>query len=247
MFFRSLLLCGLAIATANGQAVNLGTAAAFAVLGSSTVTNTGPSILNGDLGVSAGSSAPGFPPGVVNGVKHFSDAVAITANNDATTAYNNAAGRAYAPGNDLTGQNLGSKTLAPAVYHFSSSAFLTDTLTLDGGGDPNAVFIFQIGSTLITSPASSVVLTNGAKACNVFWQVGSAATLDTTTTFFGNIVAYAAISLNTGASNLLCKAMLSPRRRPAQVQARPFQARLLRARLPPPLPLQLRAREPRLL
>jgi type VI secretion system secreted protein VgrG len=172
----------------------------FAVLGGSTVTNTAtPTIVTGNLGVSPGSAVTGFPPGIVTGgTIHAADAVAAQAQSDLTTTYNNLAG---APCNtDLTGQDLGGKTLAPGVYCFSTSAQLTGTLTLDGQGNPNAVFVFKIGSTLTTASASSVVLINSASSCGVFWQVASSATLGTGTALAGSIVALSSITLNTGSS-----------------------------------------------
>ena len=117
---------------------------------------------------------------------------------DTTTAYNDLAGQTCT--SDLTGQDLGGLTLVPGVYCFSSSAQLTGALTLDAEGDPNAVWVFQIGSTLTTASNSSVLLINGGQACNVFWQVGSSATLGTTTSFVGNILALTSITLNTGAN-----------------------------------------------
>jgi hypothetical protein len=180
-------------------APGLGTAASFAVLGGSTVTNTGPTIVTGNLGVSPGIAITGFPPGiVVGGTIHAGDAVGLQAQTDVTTAYNDLAGQLC--NTNLTGQDLGGLTLTPGVYCFSSSAQLTGILTLDGQGDPNAVFVFQIGSTLTTASASSVLLINGASACNVFWQVGSSATLGTGTAFGGNMLALASITLNTSAS-----------------------------------------------
>ncbi|HLX51314.1 MAG TPA: ice-binding family protein [Streptosporangiaceae bacterium] len=177
--------------------VSLGTASSFAVLAGSTVTNTGPSVITGDLGVSPGTAVTGFPPGmVVSGTIHAGDAVAAAAQADLTTAYNDAAGRA--PDQDLTGQDLGGKTLTAGVYKFDSSAGLTGTLTLDGQGNPDAVFIFQIGSTLTTASASNVVLINGARACDAFWQIGSSATLGTGTSFIGNILALTSITATTG-------------------------------------------------
>ena len=164
---RSLLVLGLICALINAQAVDLGTAAIFAVLGASTVTNIGATLLNGDLGVYPGTSITGFPPGTVDGVTHVTDAVAQIAQNDAVTAYGVAAGLAYSPGNDLTGKDLGGRTLVPEVYHFDSTARLTDILTLDAAGDSNGVFVFQIGSTLIAAPGATVVLLNGAQACNI--------------------------------------------------------------------------------
>lgn len=178
--------------------VNLGTADPFAVLAGSTVTNTGPSIVGGDLGVSPGSSITGFPPGTVTGAVHNTDAVAMQAQNDLTTAYNFASGESC--GTNLTGQNLGGLTLTPGVYCFMSSAQLTGALTLNSQGNSNAVFVFQIGSTLTTASASSVLFSNGGEGDNVFWQVGSSAALGTTTTFAGNILALTSISLDTGAN-----------------------------------------------
>jgi Ice-binding-like len=173
---------------------SLGTAGAFAVLGASAVTNTGPSVLNGDLGVSPGSSFTGFPPGVFHGAKHISDAVASVAQNDIKTAYNTIAHQSCP--HDMTGQDLGGKTLVAGVYCFSSSAQLTGKLTLSGQG----VFLFQIGSTLTTASNASVLLIHGADPCNVFWQVGSSATIGTNTDFAGNILALASITANHGAT-----------------------------------------------
>jgi hypothetical protein len=191
-------LCGATPAFAQ-TAPSLGTAQSFAVLGGSTVTNTGPSVITGDLGVSPGSAVTGFPPGsVVSGTIHAADAVALAAQGGVTTAYNSLAGQVCS--RDLTGQDLGGMTLTAGVYCFSSSAQLTGTLTLDAQGNANAVFIFQIGSTLTTASASSVVLINGGSVCNVFWQVGSSATLGTTTSFVGNILALTSITLTTGAT-----------------------------------------------
>jgi uncharacterized repeat protein (TIGR01451 family) len=177
----------------------LGTEQSFAVLGGSTVTNTGPSIITGNLGVSPGSAVTGFPPGIVTGgTTHAADAVALQAQNDTTTAYNNLATQACT--SDLTGQDLVGKTLVAGVYCFSSSAQLTGALTLDAGGDPNAVWVFKTGSTLTTASGSSVLLANGGQPCNVFWQVGSSATLGTTTSFVGSILALTSITLGTGAN-----------------------------------------------
>jgi len=188
------------VPVAEAAPVNLGTAAPFVVLGGSTVTNTGPSVLNGDLGVSPGTSLPGFNAAVVNGTIHANDAVAAQAQADLTTAYNVAAGQPVPPGNDLTGIDLGNKVLAPGNYGFSSSAQLTGQLILDAGGVPDAQFVFKIGSTLTTASASSVVLRNGASPCNVYWQVGSSATLGTTTAFQGNLMALTSITVNNRAS-----------------------------------------------
>ncbi len=197
------LAVGLAFAAlpsaAHASAVGLGTAAPFVVLGGTTVTNTGPSVLNGDLGVAPGTSLSGFGlPAVVNGATHNNDAVASQGQSDLTTAYNVAAGQAVTA--DLTGQDLGGLTLTPGAYRFATSAQLTGQLTLDAQGDPNAQFVFEIGSTLTTASASSVLMVNGASPCNVYWQVGSSATLGTTTAFQGTIMALSSITLNNSAT-----------------------------------------------
>jgi type VI secretion system secreted protein VgrG len=182
------------------SAQTLGTAANFGVLGGSTVTNTGSSVIAGDLGVSPGTAVTGFPPGIVTppGTIHSADAAAAQAQSDLTTAYVAIAGTPTTT--DLTGQDLGGLTLTPGVYGFTTSAQLTGALTLNAQGNPNAVFIFKIGSTLTTASNSSVVFINSASSCNVFWQVGSSATLGTTTAFGGNILALTSITLNTGAN-----------------------------------------------
>lgn len=178
--------------------VDLGASGTYSVLAGSTATNTGPSVLSGDLGVSPGDSATGFgPPATVGGQTHLADTEALAAQSALTTAYNDAAGRASSA--TITA-DLGNQNLVAGVYQASSSAGLTGQLTLDGADNPNSVFIFQIGSTLTTAPDSSVILTNGAQACNVFWQVGSSATLDTGTSFIGTILALTSISVNSGAT-----------------------------------------------
>jgi hypothetical protein len=194
------LLVALALASSARAepTVSLGTANSFAVLAATTVTNTGPTVINGDLGVSPGSAVTNFPPGIVNGTIHAADGVALQAQSDLTTAYNDAAGRSCNV--DLTGQDLGAMTLTTGVYCFSTSAQLTGTLTLNAQGNPNAVFIFQIGTTLVTASASTVSLINRAQSCRVFWQVGSSTTLGTTTTFRGNVLALTSNGADTGAT-----------------------------------------------
>jgi hypothetical protein len=182
-------------AAAAQSTVGLGTSDSFAVLAGSTVTNTGPSTINGDLGVSPGTAVTGFPPGTVNGTIHAADAVAGNAQSDLTTAYDDAASRT--PPVVISG-DLGGLTLTPGVYKASSSIGLTGTLTLDAQGDTSAVFVFQVGSTLTTASASHVNLINGAQACNVFWQIGSSATLGTSSVFAGNILALTSISVTNG-------------------------------------------------
>jgi hypothetical protein len=197
-----LLTAAGAMASPGAQtAPGMGSAASFAVLGGQTVTNTGPTTIFGDLGVSPGSAITGFPPGIVTGgATHAADAVALQAQSDVTIAYDALAGQACPPANDKTGQDLGGQTLIAGVYCFSSSAQLTGTLTLDAQGNAAAVFIFQIGSTLTTASNSSVSVINGGTACNVFWQIGSSATVGTTTQFAGNILALTSIALQTGAT-----------------------------------------------
>jgi hypothetical protein len=174
----------------------LGTTASYSVLGGQSVTNTGPSTLSGDIGVSPGTAITGFPPGIVGGATHAGDAQAIQAQSDLVLAYDDVAGRPLTA--SVAGDLVG-LTLVAGVYNASSSLALNGALTLDGQGDPNAVFIFQIGSTLTTGSASSVNLINGAQACNVFWQVGSSATLGTASSFKGTILALTSITVTTSA------------------------------------------------
>ncbi len=177
----------------------LGTTQSFAVLGGSAVTNTGSTVVTGNLGVSPGTAVTGFPPGLVlGGTVEAANAAALQAQSDATVAYNALAGQAC--DHNLTGQDLGGLTLTPGTYCFSSSAQLTGTLTLNAQGNPAAVFIFQIGSTLTTASNSSMVTVNGASSCSVYWQVGSSATLGTGTALKGSIIALTSITLTTGAS-----------------------------------------------
>ncbi len=177
----------------------LGSAQTFAVLGASTVTNTGPTVITGDLGVSPGTAVTGFPPGKVSGgTIHAGDATATAAQAAAHTAYANLV--AQPCGTNLTGKTLGTSpgaaTLSPGVYCFDTSAQLTGTLTLNGSG----VYVFKMGTTLTTASNSSVVLAKGATAGNVFWQVGSSATLGTNSALEGSILANISDTVTTGTS-----------------------------------------------
>jgi hypothetical protein len=193
----TVILCGASAAEAQ---ISLGTAASFGVLGGSTVTNTGSSVIGGNLGVSPGTAVIGFPPGLVTspGAIHSADAVAAQAQVDLTTAYTAIVGMPTLV--DLSGTDLGGLTLTPGVYGFTSSAQLTGPLVLDALGNPQAVFIFKVGSALTTASGSSVLVINGGSSCNVFWQIGSSATLGTSSTLAGNILALTSITLTTGAS-----------------------------------------------
>jgi serine protease AprX len=178
--------------------VNLGTAAAASVLAGAGVTNTGPSVLNRDLDTYPTPAVTGFQPGITMGTQHAADAVALAAQNDLTTAYNAAAG---APStSNVTGVDLGGETLTPGVYTAAAGMALTGALPLTLTGTADSVYIFQAGSTLITGSNSSVILSGGVQASNVFWQVGSSATLGTGTAFKGNILALTSITVATGAS-----------------------------------------------
>ena len=177
----------------------LGGASGFRVLAGSTVTNTGPTSIDGDLGVSPGSAVTGFPPGTVSGsIFTTTPGPAATAQSDLTTAYNDLAGRP--PGTAVAG-NIGGQTLGPGVFTSTSSlAISSGDLTLTALGDPNAVFIFQIPSSLTVTTGRRVILAGGAQPSNIYWQVGSSATLGTNTFFSGTIMAEASITLQTGAS-----------------------------------------------
>ena len=182
--------------------IDLGCAGPFAVLAGSTISSTGPSIINGNVGLSAGSALIGFPPGIINGTQEITTPAAAAAKLCLTSAYIDGQGRSL-NAISLPGQ-LGGLTLAPGLYSNSSTSGISGTgangiLTLDAQGNANAVWIFQIGSTLTTDPATSIVLAGGAKAANIFWIVGTSATLGTTSVFYGNILADQAITLNTGA------------------------------------------------
>ncbi len=205
---RSLLIALLSLVVASltfassaqsATAIGLGTVESYAVLAGSGVTNTGPSVINGDLGTSPTASVTGFggpPNGTVNGAIHQADAAAAQAKDDLTTAYNNAAGQGPVTTRPT---ELGGQTLTPGVYNSASGTFgVTGPLTLNAQGNPDAVFIFKMASTLTTASASSVNLINGAQACRVYWQVGSSASLGTNSDFVGNLMALQSISLNSG-------------------------------------------------
>ncbi len=186
-------------ANASQSSVSLGAASAFGVLAGSTVTNIGQTTVTGDLGVSAGSAVTGFPPGVVNGTIHAADTLAADGQLALTVAYNDLAGRSTGPVS-VSG-NLGGSTLSPGLYKSTSSLEISSgDLTLDAKGDSNAIFIFQMASTLNVTAGRQVVLIGGAKAANIYWQVGTSANLGSTSIFKGSILADQSISLQTGAS-----------------------------------------------
>ncbi|MDP2409959.1 MAG: ice-binding family protein [Pseudolabrys sp.] len=201
-------MAALADGSAFAQAPALGTSIDYAIISGTGITNTGPSVITGipgspgDIG-SIGGSITGFPPGILaTGIIHpINDAVTNIARNDFFAAYNDLAGRT--PTANLTGQDLGGMTLLPGVYAFDSSANLTGVLSLNGLNDPSSIFIFNIGSTLTVANSSSILLLNGAQGNNVYWRVGSSATLGTNVAFTGNILALTSITLNTGAS-IIC-------------------------------------------
>jgi hypothetical protein len=186
-----------ALVGANPTAPSLGMARSYVVLGASAVTSTGGTAIKGDLGVSSpGISPTGLAPGAVTGTTHSGDASSAQAQGRLTPAYNFLAAKTCAT--PLTGEDLGGRTLTQGVYCFTSSAQLTGRLTLNG--DANSVFIFKVASTLNTASNSSVVMTGGSQARNVYWQVGSSASLGTDTAFKGNILALTSVSMATGAS-----------------------------------------------
>ena len=174
--------------------INLGTAATFGVLAASTVTNTGNTVVTGDLGLYPGTSVTGFPPGTVSGTQHINDTAAQAAQTAANSAF--IAGNALTPATVISG-DIGGQTLAPGIYTSASTIGITGTVTLDASGNANAYWVFQIGSALTTASASAVSLVNGASAANVFWLVGSSATLGTGSTFKGTIIAQASITATT--------------------------------------------------
>ena len=177
--------------------VQLGKAAPFAVMAGTTVTNTGPTTISGSVGVSPGSAATGFPPALItNGTMHKADAVAAGAAAAVTSAYLDAAGRTPVT---VVPTDLGGQTLTSGVYDNATALGITGTLTLNAQGNADAIFIFQSASSLITATSSRVILSGGAQACNVFWQVTSSATLGVGSTFVGTILALTSISVKTNA------------------------------------------------
>jgi hypothetical protein len=195
LFVLGLMVTLVGGAAAAATAVPLGTADSFGVLAGAGITNTGPTTINGDIGTYPTMTITGSATLTVTGTNHGGDAVTQGAKDDLVTAYNTAAGEG--PTSPIS-TDLGGQTLAPGVYNSGSSIGLTGTVTLDAGGDPTAVFVFQAGSTLTTASSSSVSLINGAQSCNVFWQVGSSATLGTGSTFVGTILALTDITVTTG-------------------------------------------------
>ncbi len=203
LLFCNALFLAAAVSCVGNQAsaqivIDLGTAESFAVLGGASVVNTGNTIVTGDLGVAPGISITGFGPGTVTGGSiHTNDAIAIQAHDDAQTAYDQLAGLGFAT--DLTGLNLGGLTLTPGVYSYSAAAaFTSGILTLDGLNQSDTTFVFQIGSTLTTTGVTSFNLINGAVASNVWFQVGSSATLGIGASFAGTVIAHDSDTLNTG-------------------------------------------------
>lgn len=180
--------------------VSAGGTGGLALLAGSAITNTGATTITGDIGLSPGSSIGGFPPAILNGTLHINDAIATQAKLDLTAAYNDAAGRTSTDIVTLSG-NIGGLTLTPGLYKSTSSlAISSGDLTFDAKGNPNAVFIIQIASSFTTTSGRQVILSGGALASNIFWQVGSSATFGTTSVFKGTIMAMQSISFNTGAT-----------------------------------------------
>lgn len=188
------------VQTVQQPTIILSGASSLAILAGSAVTNTGATIITGDIGLSPGSSVGGFPPGIINGTLHVNNAIANQAKLDLTSAYNDAAGRTSTDIVTLSG-NIGGLTLTPGLYKSTSSLALSSgDLTFDAKGAVDAVFIIQIASALTVTSGRQVILAGGASASNIFWQVGSSATFGTTSAFKGTIMAMESITFNTGAS-----------------------------------------------
>ena len=180
--------------------VPLAGTANLAILAGSGITNTGATNITGDIGLNPGTSVGGFPPGILVGTQHINDAIATQAKLDLTTAYNDAAGRTSTDIVTLSG-NIGGLTLTPGLYKSTSSlAVSSGDLTFDAKGNANGVFIIQIASTLTTTSGRQVILSGGASASNIFWQVGTSATFGTTSVFKGTVMAMQSITFNTGAT-----------------------------------------------
>ncbi len=187
------------IQTTAQTSVSMAGAAGLAILAGSAISNTGATNVTGDMGLSPGTSIGGFPPGILVGTLHINNTIATQAKLDLTAAYNDAAGRTATDIVTLSG-NLGGLTLTPGLYKSTSSlAVSSGDLTFDAQGNPNAVFIIQIASTLTTTSGRKVILSGGAQASNIFWQVGSSATFGTTSVFKGTVMAMQSITFNTGA------------------------------------------------
>ena len=180
--------------------IALGAASGIAILAGSSITSTGATNITGDLGLSPGTSVGGFPPGILTGTLHINDVNANQAKLDLTTAYNSAAGKTSTDIVTLSG-NIGGLTLTPGLYKSTSSlAISSGDLTFDAKGNADAVFIIQIATTLTTTSGRKVILSGGASASNIFWQVGSSATFGTTSVFKGTVLAMQSITFNTGAT-----------------------------------------------
>jgi len=180
--------------------ISLGSTSGLAILAGSGITSTGATVITGDMGLSPGSSIGGFPPGILNGTQHINDEISNQAKLDLTAAYNDLAGRTSTDIVTLSG-NIGGLTLTPGLYKSTSSlAISSGDLTFDAKGNANAVFIIQIASTLTTTSGRQVILSGGALASNIFWQVGTSATFGTTSVFKGTVLAMQSITFNTGAT-----------------------------------------------
>jgi hypothetical protein len=199
MLYLPTLGVAVLLATFSSATISLGEGGAYGAFAASAITNTGATVIKGRIGITPGTSITGFPPGESTG-EDIDTNNATTAKSDLQSCYN--ALQALTTTTDLTGQNLGGLTLNAGVYNFDSSGQLTGTLTLDAQNKANALFVFKFGSTFTTAAAAAVVLKNGARGCNVYYQIGSSATLGSTTSLAGNILAEDSITATTGATVL---------------------------------------------